>query len=118
MKTEVPMTIVLSGETEARLKDEALRRGHGRRSTGGAIDPRGGCKAGREAPKNVPLCPDRGQPWYGLRLRRAFPFRHEPATEGVLTDHARDHELRQVVLASGLGADSGQPMPPEGLPTH
>ena len=53
-----------------------------------------------------------------IKVKPASLSRSEPATEGVLTDHARDHELRQVVLASGLGADSGQPMPPEGLPTH
>lgn len=53
-----------------------------------------------------------------IKTNPASFSRSEPATEGVLTDHARDHELPQVVLASGLGADSGQPMPPEGLPTH
>ena len=53
-----------------------------------------------------------------IKAKPASLSRSEPTTEGVLTDYARDHELRQVVLASGLGADSGQPMPPEGLPTH
>ncbi len=53
-----------------------------------------------------------------IKAKPASLSRSEPATEGVLADHARDHELPQIVLASGLGADSGQPMPPEGLPTY
>ena len=53
-----------------------------------------------------------------IKAKPASSSRSESATEGILTDHMRDHELHQVVLASGLGADSGQPMPSEGLPTH
>jgi len=53
-----------------------------------------------------------------IKAKPASSSRSESATEGILTDHTRDHELHQVVLASGLGADSGQPMPSEWLPTH
>ena len=55
---------------------------------------------------------------YEIKTPKASLGRGEPSTEGLLADDAGDHELRQVVLASGLRSHSGQPMPPKRLSAH
>ena len=55
---------------------------------------------------------------YEIKAPKASLGRGEPSTEGLLADDAGDHELRQVVLASGLRSHSGQTMPPKRLATH
>jgi hypothetical protein len=41
--------------------------------------------------------------------------RGEPATQGIFTDHARHHELAQIVFSARLRSDPGQTMPAERL---
>jgi hypothetical protein len=51
-----------------------------------------------------------------IKAETASLDRGEPPAQGVLADHARHHELGQVIFPAGLRAQAGQPVPPEGLP--
>lgn len=47
---------------------------------------------------------------YEIMPPKASLGRRESSTEGLLTDNTSDHELHQVLLASGLRSDSGESM--------
>jgi hypothetical protein len=52
---------------------------------------------------------------YEIKPPKASLGRREPSTEGLLADDTGDHELRQVLLPSGLHSDSGESMAPKRL---
>ena len=55
---------------------------------------------------------------YEIKAPKASLGRSETSTEGLLADDAGDHELRQVVLASGLRSNSGESMASKRLAAH